>query len=178
MSTPGRTWRGAPRRLRAAGRSRLAVAATLAGVLAAASATGCAPPTSEDAVREVLGELRDAAAAGDTGGVLAHVSDLYRDAAGRDKPGVRGLLMLHLHRYESPYVFVQERSLDLETPDVAHVSALVAVAATPVGSASALDGIAADLLRIDFSLGREPAGWKVLTASWEPAALSDFRLDG
>src|SRR5258706_15073932 len=144
--------------------------------LALALALGCGgnEPTPEDRVRRVLAALEAAAEARDVGAMKDPLSESYRDAQGNDRRTVLGLATGHFMRNTSVYVFTRIVAVELAEPGLARAEALVALAGTPIRDAGALPQVKADLYRFDLRLRDESGTWRVISAAWQPATLSDF----
>ena len=124
-------------------------------------------------------EIQEAAAASEVSVLREHVSEDYKDGAGRDREAIMGLLTFHYLRHRSHHVFsvVRDVAMDGPTgaPDHARVETLVALAGQRVSSAADLANISADLFRFTFLLRREEDDdWRCVQAEWERARAIDF----
>lgn len=152
---------------------RLLAAAALAGALVACSR---APDSPEDQVRATLAAIESAADGRDAGAIGEHVSEAYADARGHDKREVVQVAALHLLRNQAVYTLSRIQSVDATESGRARVRALVALAGRPIPDLDALAVVNADLYRFDVALREEePGTWRVVSASWAPATLADFR---
>lgn len=133
-----------------------------------------APLTPEQELREWVAEAARAAEAKEVGELRERVSDAYADDRGNDRRAIDRLLTFHLLRQGSLHVFAHIDSLDVETPDTAHLGLLAALARVAVPDATALARVKADLWRIDLELSREDGDWRVVDATWHPAALDEL----
>lgn len=134
------------------------------------------PDSPEAAVRATLAAVEVAATERDVDGVKAQISDAYKDARHNDKKALVQLAALHLLRNQAVYTFSRIQAIELEPPGSAQVQALVALAGRPIPDAAALATVRADLYRFDVTLREEePGTWRVVSATWQPAQLSDFR---
>lgn len=147
------------------------------GLVLLLALAGCAadPDTPEGQIRALLAEAERNAEARDTGAVLQHVSEDYADTAGRDRQAVRGILAYLFLRHPEIHLLTRVHEIAVESPERAWTRVFVAMAGHPIGGASALAELRADLYRFDFSLRREGDTWRVVAASWAPAAGDDFR---
>lgn len=158
-------------------RMRATWAARVVGVaLAAALATGCAggADTPEERVRKVIAALEAAAEARDVGALKSHLSETYKDAQGNDRRAVLAIATGHFMRNKTVYVFSRVREVDVPEPGFARAQAVVALAGMPIPDASALPEVRADLYRFDVRLREESGEWRVTSAAWQPATLTDF----
>jgi hypothetical protein len=139
-------------------------------------ALGCgrAEESPEDQVRRVLASLEAAAEARDVGALKEHVSESYRDAQGNDRRAVLAVATGHFMRNQSVYVFSRIAEVEVTEPGNARAEALVALAGTPIKDLGALPQVRADLYRFDVRLRDEKGAWRVTSAEWQPATLSDF----
>ena len=149
--------------------------AALAFALALSAGCGSSEETSEDQVRRVLSDLEAAAQARDVGAMKSCLSESYKDAQGNDRRTVLGLATGHFMRNKSVYVLARVSSVEIPEPGFARAEALVALAGTPISDAAALPGLHADLYRFDVRLRDERGTWRVISAAWQPATLSDFQ---
>ena len=150
-------------------------AAALAFVLAFALACGRAEETPEERVRAALAAIEAAAEAREPGDIKDHISESYQDEHGNDRRAVLGIATGHVMRNKSVYILSRIGEIEFPDPATARVDALVALAGTPIEDAAALAGVRADLYRFDVQLREEGGTWRVTSAAWRPAALSDFQ---
>jgi hypothetical protein len=147
----------------------------IGAVLALGAVLGCSSPSPEERIRARIAEAEEAAEAGDLRALRDLVAPDYSDAEGRDKRAIDGLVAFYLTRNRSLHVLADVRSIRLVARDEAEVELLVAVAASPISGPGALANLDADLLRIDLDLrAAGGADWKVTSAGWRRAELSDF----
>jgi hypothetical protein len=144
--------------------------------LVSALALGCSgdAETPEDQVRRVIDALQAAAEARDVGAMKEQLSESYKDAQGNDRRTVLGMATGHFMRNKSVYVFSRIVAVEIAEPGLARAEALVALAGRPVKDLSALAQVRADLYRFDLRLRDERGTWRVISAAWQPATLSDF----
>jgi hypothetical protein len=133
-----------------------------------------APPGAEQELREWVAEASRAAEEKEVGALRDRVSDAYVDDRGNDRRAIDRLLTFQLLRPGSVHVFVHIDSLDVESPDTAHLGLLAALARVAIPDAAALARLNADLWRIDLELRREGEDWRVVDATWHPAALDEL----
>jgi hypothetical protein len=147
--------------------------------LALVFALGCGADetTPEDQVRRVLAALESAAQARDVGALKNQLSESYKDAQGNDRRAVLGMATGHFMRNKSVYVLTRIVAVEIAEPGFASAEALVALAGTPIRDAGALPEVHADLYRFDLRLRDERGTWRVISAAWQPATLSDFSSD-
>jgi len=139
---------------------------------------GCQDPRSpQQRIRAVMQQAERAVEHGDLDGLMELVAPDYRDAAGRDRNALRGLVALYLRQNRQLWVVYQEKSLTLDGPDRGEVDAVVALAARPPGSGLDLRRASADLLRVRVTLERRDGDFVVVEADWDEATLADFALD-
>ena len=159
-----------------AGRGRSGVGAAALVLAAAALACGGGEETPEAAVRRTLAAIEAAAEARDPGALAEHLSQHYADPHGNDRDAVRRIAAFHLLRNQSLHTLVRVRELAIPEPGRAEVDALVAMAGTELADAEALATVRADLYRFAVTLREEePRVWRVVSATWRPASLDDFR---
>jgi hypothetical protein len=147
-------------------------------LLACAAALACGgdatPP--ETAVRSALAAIEDAARARDVAALRGRISEAYADPQGYDKRTVSRIAAFHLLGHQSVYTLTRVQSLELPEAGRAEVEALVAMAGTAIPDADALALVSADLYRFRVTLREEePETWRVVSATWQPATIGDFR---
>ena len=125
-------------------------------------------------MRAVIGALEKAAEARDVGALKPHVSEAYKDGYGNDRRALLGLATAHFMRHQSVYLLVRVSRIELPEPGRAEGDAFVALAGQPIRGSAALPELRADLYRFSFSLRDEDGDWRVTSAEWHPATLSDF----
>lgn len=145
-------------------------------LFAALLAVACSPAadTPEDRVRSVLAALEAAAQSRDAAAMKEHVSEAYADTYGNDKRAVGGIVGLHLLRNQSIHLLTRVRSIAIAEPGRADVTALVAMAGTPIPSPELLPALRADLYRFDLELREEAGSWRITRAQWHPASIAEF----
>jgi hypothetical protein len=126
-------------------------------------------------VRAALAALEAAVEARDVGAIRELVSDSYRDMEGRDERALAGLASFHFMRNQAVYALVRVHAIELPAPDRARVEAVVALAGTPIDDAESLLDARADLQRLTAEFVEEDGSWRVVAATWRPAALADLR---
>lgn len=141
----------------------------------ATAACGGGDATPEARVRSTLAAIEAAAEARDVAGVKEHVSESYRDAAGRDRRAVGALAFAHFQRNASVHLLTRVSALEIPAPGEARAEVLVAMAGRPIPSVEALPALRADLYRFELTLRDEDGDWRVVAAQWRPATLQDFR---
>ena len=161
-----------PRGRGTAGR-QLGVTVSLALVLLGAPGCWSDRESPESRVRTTVMRAETLAEAKDLAGLKDLVSDGYRDDAGQDKRAIMGLLFVQFRRHESIHLLTRIDRVDIQEGRAA-VTVFAAMAGRPIPSASDLPALSADLYRFDLRLADERGAWRVTTAAWRPALLSDF----
>ncbi len=138
------------------------------------AALSCSEPTPEEQIRGLLQSAKAAADERDLDALMATVSHAYADPDGRDKLGLRSLIAFYFRQHGTIHVLYQEKELVLTGAESARLRANVALAGQPFGSGVDLTRIQADLLAISVTLRREGGEWKIASADWQRASISDF----
>lgn len=137
-------------------------------------AVGCsAKSTPEARVRERIAAAVQAAEAGDAARLRSFISADYRDDAGRDRRALDGLLRIYLLQHRPLYLYTQVARVVFAEADRAHVSVYAAMAGRRIVDAAELGEARAGLYRFDLTLALEHGEWRVRTATWRSADLSD-----
>lgn len=122
----------------------------------------------------MLSNAEQAAEQKDVRALRGYVSERYRDADGRDRRAIDGILRLYVLRNESIHLFTRIGSIALQQPSRAEVVIYVAMAGRPIHDASQLAPFRANLYRFDLGLVDEDSTWRVQRADWRPAEPRDF----
>ena len=150
-------------------------AITIAALLALLTAAcGGAPPTPEQQIRALLGEIERASRERDVRTLKGVISEGYRDAHGRTRQELSSLISYHHLRHEQVYLFTRLEELQLPQPGAASLVVLAAMAGSPAASLEALRDLRADVYRFRLDLRDEDGAWRIVSADWRPAALDDF----
>jgi hypothetical protein len=151
------------------------VLSAFACVLAGLGGCKRAPVDPRTQVLQTISAAEAAAEAKDIDGVLAHLTETFRDGQGGDARELRSLMQLHFLRQGSIHALVRLGELSFPTPDTAEVDLDVAVAGTPLpeGAGDDLDlsGLRADWIDLQLSLVRRDDTWKIERATWSRARL-------
>lgn len=151
------------------------IAALLTAISLALLLPGCSKPeTPEQRLRALINGAEQAAEQKEIGTLRGYVSDRYRDAAGRDRRTIDGVLRLYLLRHANVHLLTRVERVTLTPPDRADAVIYVAMAARPIASAEALAAFQANLYRFDIGFLEEEEQWRVTHAAWRPAELADF----
>lgn len=136
---------------------------------------GCTAKLSLEArVRELIAGAVQAAEAGDATRLRSLISADYRDDAGRDRRALDGLLRVYLLQHRPLYLYTHLARVSFADPDRAHVSIYAAMAGRRIVDAAELAEARAGLYRFDLTLGLEHGEWRLRTATWRAADLSDI----
>ncbi|UCH53221.1 MAG: hypothetical protein JSW09_11690 [Pseudomonadota bacterium] len=131
-------------------------------------------PAPEAQVRALLAQAEHAATSKDVTALTALVSERYKDDDGRDRQTLGRLLRVYFLRHDSIHLLTRIVSIRFPAPDRAEVVIAAALAGTPFPSNASLDGIAADIHRLDISLAREGSDWRAMRVAWRSAQVSDL----
>jgi hypothetical protein len=124
-------------------------------------------------ILQTISAAETAAEAKDIDGVLAHLTETFRDGQGGDARELRSLMQLHFLRQGSIHALVRLGDLTFPTPDTAEVDLDVAVAGTPLPEGEGIDltTLRADWIDLQLSFVRRDESWKIEKASWSRARL-------
>lgn len=146
------------------------------GLILLTSACTSAPKESpEDQIRALIAKGEKAAEEKDLGTLKDLLSDTYQDEQGNKKPEIMKILAFHLMRNASVHLLTRVRTIELPAPTNAKATVYVGMAGGKLESLDDLLRYRADLYRVDFTATAEaPKQWKVTSAKWRPAEMSDF----
>jgi hypothetical protein len=150
--------------------------ATATAVLLALLTVACGgePPTAEERIRAMLGEIERASRERDVATLKGVISEDYEDAHGRSQQDLHSLILYHHFRQKQIYLFTRVEELELAEPGAAELVLLAAMAGSPAADLEALRDVRTDIYRFDLELHDEDGDWRVVSADWRPAALDDF----
>ena len=134
----------------------------------------CSSTSPEDQILEWLDQGVQHAQERDLPAMLDLVSDDYSDDEDRDKKVIRGLLLYYFRANRSLYILKKVKSLEVTDSETAQLTLAVVLAGKPFAADVNLTKIQADILRFDFSLEKDGGDWRVVSASWEPVAVTEF----
>ncbi len=149
--------------------------ALLLVVSALAVVPGCKrkPIDPRTQILQTISAAELAAEAKDIDGVLAHLTETFRDGQGGDARELRSRMQLHFLRQGSIHALVRLGELTFPTPDTAEVDLDVAVAGTPLPEGDGVDltTLRADWIDLQLSFVRRDDAWKIEKATWSRARL-------
>lgn len=131
--------------------------------------------TPEARVRARIAAAVQAAEAGDAAGVRAAISPNYSDAEGRDRRALDGIIRLYLLRHRPLHLYTRVSTVELVGNDRAQAVVYAAMASSRVDAPADAARLSASLYRFDLTLASEQGDWRVRTAAWRPAELSEIR---
>ncbi len=154
------------------------MAALLAGILAA-QLPGCAADddTPESQVRRLFAEVEQAARDKDLSVLKGFIAESYRDAAGRGKRELSGLLAGYTLRRGSIHLLLRVRDVSFPSPQSARAELIAAVARSQLLDWSQVPKLRADVFVFEVELVDEDGGcWRVIAAQWHRATLDDLPM--
>jgi hypothetical protein len=152
---------------------RVALCATVS--LVAWSGCQSTSESPEDQIRALIAKAEKAAEEKDLGTLKDMIHEGYADKQGNKKPELVKLLAYYLLRTESIHLLTRIRTIEFPEPKQSKTLVFVAMAGGSLGSIDDLLKMRADLYRVEVSLLDESRGaWKVTSAEWRPAELTDF----
>ncbi len=164
------TWFNSPGRPSAHARLQTAL---LVG-LVVSCLLSCSSTSPEDQILEWLDRGVQYAQERDLPAMMDLVSDNYSDDEDRDKKVIQGLLLYYFRSNRSVYILKKVKSLQVGDADTAQLTLAVVLAGKPFAEDTNLTKIQADILRFDFSLEKDGGNWRVVSAAWEPVAVTEF----
>jgi uncharacterized lipoprotein len=127
---------------------------------------GCGHPDSaEQQVRDVIGQMELAAEARDTGELMEHLSEDYRDPNGRGPQEAARYARGYFIANQSTHLLTRIEDIEFPTEGEARAKVLVGMVGSDADAASKWD-LAADLYEFKIALRREDDEWKVSFAEW------------
>lgn len=136
--------------------------ALLLTLLAACSTDKSSP---EEQVKSALAAFETAAEARSLSGMMAHISDDYRDHEGRTKKQIQQIAQVYLLQNQQIHIFTKISSLQI-TDGQAIVEVSAGMAARESDLNAQAGQMNADLHRFALVLTDEGDSWKIISASW------------
>ncbi|MCP1728265.1 hypothetical protein J2T60_002265 [Natronospira proteinivora] len=143
--------------------------AALPLLLLAALLIGCggAADDPEQRIRALIVDAEQAAEAGSTRRVMRHVSEAYRDEAGRDKSELRNLVRAYLFQQDSLQLVTRIRHIEVATAYRAHAEVQLGLAGDAAERARSMTGLNANNLQLQLTFDREADDeWRLIRADW------------
>lgn len=126
-------------------------------------------------MRALIAGAVQAAEAGDAAGVRAAISPNYSDAEGRDRQTLDGVIRLSLVRHRPLHLYARIPTVEVIGNDRATAVVYAAMAGSKVDAPADVARLSASLYRFDLTLELERGEWRVRSAAWRPAELSEIR---
>jgi hypothetical protein len=142
--------------------------ALLFSVLTLAGCGGTKSP--DDAVRMVIEQMEAAAEARDTGDLLDHVAEDYRDSRGFNRQDVRRYVHGYFIANQSIHLLTRIESIEFPSAEEARAKVQVGMLGREASADDSWD-LAADLHEFDVSFVRQAGEWKVTYADWRRTGI-------
>ncbi len=130
--------------------------------------------TPEEQIRDIIGEVKEAAENKDIGTLKDFIADTYLDKSKRNKKDIQRILAGYFFRHEKIYLLPHISSITLTSETNGELLVYVAMASTPLPDRNILEKIHADLHRMDVTVTKKDKSWQVQSARWRQAHLNDF----
>lgn len=128
----------------------------------------------EQQVRLTLERAEQFARQRDRAELMDMVDADYADPAGRDRRAMDALLRFHFLRNRSVHLLTRVESVEITESGRATATVLVALAGQPIADLAELERLRVDLLRLELMLQRSGEYYRLLSAQWQRAGLTDF----
>lgn len=132
---------------------------------------GCAGRTDEDKIKALIIDIQTAGEEKNIKKVMDRLSKAYSDPRGFNYDGIHGLLVGYFFQYPKISVYINYLTVSAENAQARAVFQAVLTSGEKSGSIT--DAIPQSLGIWDFDvlLKKEPDGWKVVSAKWEPVEV-------
>jgi hypothetical protein len=146
-------------------RASLYILILFVGMCLAVSA--CKKPMSEeDKIKAMIEETAQKAKEKDIKGVLAHVSESYKDESGNDRNAIKGILFVYFQGYEKVGVFVRDIQVTVDGDKAeARVKVILTGGEDPDTMGDVVPKSGGGYL-LDLKLVKEDDEWMVVRATW------------
>jgi hypothetical protein len=135
---------------------------------------GCSKAESpEQRVRQMLGEVEQAAEQKNLAALRGFIADGYTDPGGNDKKKIEALFRFYFLRNQSVHLYTYVESVEISKKGQAEVVVYVAMAGTPIPETEEIERLRADFVRFELELVEQDGEWQVQRARWRRAEPTD-----
>lgn len=139
-------------------------------ITALAPIISCTKATEEDKVKKVVTSVQQAAEEKKIKTIQEHLSKAYRDPAGHDYEGIKGLLAFYFFRHKTVSVYISGLEVAVNGPQAtARFQALLTAKGVDGEEASLLLPDALGAYTFEVSFKKEEKDWKIMSATWQRA---------
>ncbi len=117
--------------------------------------------------------MEESAQERDVDALMEHVSQDYRDSAGRTWGEIRRIAQIHFLQNRKLHIYKHVTQLDIVDEVSADAIILVAIAGQPIESAESLANMRAELMQFKVKF-RFDEHWRMVSAEWGRAGVADF----
>ena len=136
---------------------------------------GCSEPDSpEQRIRQLIADGESAVEDRSLSDLRTLISEDYLDGNKRTRQDLTRVLAGYFLRHKSIHLLVQIHEILVEEPDRARAVIYVAMAGRPLGDASQLSLVHANLYRFELQLSEVEGDWRVAGGAWRKAVSGDF----
>lgn len=129
--------------------------------------TSCKKPISdEEKIKAIIEETADRAKEKDIKGVLAHVSESYKDEEGNDRNAIKGILFIYFQGYEKVGVFVRDIEVTVDGDEAEALVKVILTGGEELKEAGDVVPETGGGYLIDLKLVREDDEWMVVRGKW------------
>jgi hypothetical protein len=148
-------------------------------LLAVLSSCHSEPDSPEAQIRALIAKAEKAAEEMDASTLKDLISEKYQGEKREKKKDLVAAIVYQLLRHQSIHLFTQIREISFPEESVAEATVFVAMAGRMIKGLGDLASVRADIYRVDFAAAEESKrDWKVTSAEWRPAELSDLEGEG
>ena len=132
------------------------------------------PSDPKAEIRALLAEAEKAVEARSVSQVGDLIADTYMDTGARKRLDIIRLLTGYFLTHQTIHLLVQVDELELINEQQATVILYAATAGQPLTEQTQLFSLRANLIRLELSLAKQDALWKLTDAAWRRANKEDF----
>lgn len=132
---------------------------------------GCSGRTDEDKIKALITDIQTAGEEKNIKKMMNHLSKTYSDPQGFNYDGIHGLLVGYFFQYPKISVYISNLTVSVENAQARAVFQTVLVSGEKTGSIADAIPRSLGLWDFDVLLKKEPDGWKVVSAKWEPVEM-------
>lgn len=129
---------------------------------------GCHTETEQDKIKRVITDIQKSAEEKNVKKIINYLSTTYLDPQGFNFDTIKGLLLGYFFQHPKISAYITDLEISVDNTSAKVVFHVVLTGGNKTGSAADLIPESLGMHTFEVSLKKEPDGWKVTSAKWEP----------
>ena len=129
---------------------------------------GCHTETEQDKIKRVITDIQKSAEEKNVKKIINNLSTTYLDPQGFNFDTIKGLLLGYFFQHPKISAYITDLEISVDNTSAKVVFHAVLTGGGKTGSAADLIPESLGMYTFEVSLKKEPDGWKVTSAKWEP----------